>query len=228
MYDMHMQYFEYGKEEMEYLKSKDPILGAVIDEIGHIDRAIIPDMFMALLNSIIGQQISTKAQTTIWARMQDRFSPLTPENIGAISPEELQTCGISMRKASYIREIADKVLDGSLDLDHLHTMADDEVCKRLCQIKGIGVWTAQMLMTFSMQRMDIISFDDLAIQRGLRMLYHHRQITPKLFAKYKRRYTPYATIASLYLWAIAGGACANLVDYAPKTKAQKKLAIKHH
>lgn len=221
-----IQYFEYGKKEIEHLKSKDPILGEVIDEVGHIERVVIPDMFGALVNSIIGQQISTKAQATIWERMQSRFTPLTPENIGAISAEELQTCGISMRKASYIKDIADMVLDESLNLARLYTMTDDEVCQRLCQIKGIGVWTAEMLMTFSMRRMDVMSWNDLAIHRGLRMLYHHRKITPKLFAKYKRRYSPYATVASLYLWAIAGGACDGLVDYAPKTDAQKKADAK--
>ncbi|EHQ89794.1 DNA-3-methyladenine glycosylase family protein [Desulfosporosinus youngiae] len=224
MLDTH--YFQYGEKEIEHLKAKDPILGAAIDEVGHIDRVVIPDMFMALVNSIVGQQISTKAQATIWERMQNQFAPLTPENIGIISAEDLQTCGISMRKALYIKEIAAAVLDGSLDLAHLHTMTDDEICKRLCRIKGIGVWTAEMLMTFSMQRMDIMSWDDLAIHRGLRMIYHHRKITPELFAKYKRRYSPYATVASLYLWAIAGGACAELVDYAPKTEARKKADAK--
>jgi DNA-3-methyladenine glycosylase II len=100
-------------------------------------------------------------------------------------------------------------------------MADSEICKRLVEIKGIGVWTAEMLMTFSMQRPDILSWDDLAIHRGLRMLYRHRKITPALFAKYKRRYSPYASVASLYLWAIAGGACPSLTDPAQK-KIKKK------
>lgn len=222
-----LQYFNYGEKEIEYLKLKDSALGKAIDEMGHIYRAIIPDMFQALVNSIVGQQISTKAQATIWKRMQEQFSPLTPENIGRVSAEELQTCGISMRKAVYIKTIADTILDGSLDLAALHNMTDDEVCKRLSQIKGIGVWTAEMLMTFSMERLDIISWDDLAIHRGLRMLYHHRKITPELFAKYKRRYSPYATVASLYLWGIAGGGGGSgFVDYAPKTEAQKKADAK--
>lgn len=125
-----------------------------------------------------------------------------------------------MRKAIYIKEIAEAVADGRLDLKSLEAMSDDEVCKRLCQIKGIGVWTAEMLMTFSMQRQNVMSWDDLAIQRGLRMLYHHRKITPALFAKYKRRYSPFATVASIYLWAIAGGACERLSDCAPKVKAK--------
>ena len=215
-------YFDYGEKETEYLKKRDPILGAATDKIGHIYREVNPDMFTALVNSIVGQQISSKAHTTIWARMQEKFSPITPEKICAVSEEELQSCGISFRKASYIKEIAEAVLNGSLDLASLKTQTDDEVCKRLVQIKGIGVWTAEMLMTFSMQRPDVMSIDDLAIIRGLRMLYRHRKITSKLFAKYKRRYSPYATVASLYLWAIAGGACPEFVDYAPKAKALKK------
>ncbi|MGI6731043.1 MAG: DNA-3-methyladenine glycosylase family protein [Anaerovoracaceae bacterium] len=212
------QYFKYGEKEIEHLKSKDPVLGKVIDEIGHIYRPVIPDMFMALVNSIVGQQISTKAEATIWARMLDTFNPLTPEILAKASAEEIQACGISMRKANYIKEIADSVMDGTLNLKVLHEMSDEEVCKRLCQIKGVGVWTAEMLMTFSMERMDILSWGDLAIHRGLRMLYRHREITPKLFAKYKRRYSPYGTVASLYLWAIAGGACEGLTDPAPKKK----------
>jgi len=214
------EYFEYGEKEIQWLRSRDPVLGEAMDKIGHIDRQVTSDLFMALVNVIVGQQISAKAQATIWGRMQEKLGEITPESIGSISTEELQTCGISMRKASYIKEAANSVLDGNLDLDALRTFSDDEVCKRLSQIKGIGVWTAEMLMTFSMQRPNVMSFGDLAILRGLRMLHKHRIITPKLFEKYKRRYSPYATVASLYLWAIAGGACSELTD--PATKVQKK------
>lgn len=210
-------YFEYGAKEIEYLKTKDAALGKAIDGIGHIRREIIPDLFMALVNSIIGQQISTKAQETVWTRFQVMFDPVTPEHINTISAEELQTCGISMRKSSYIKEIAGSIENGILDLTELQSMSDEDVCKRLCQIKGIGVWTAEMLMIFSMQRMDVISWGDMAIIRGLRMLYHHREITPKLFAKYKKRYAPYGTVASLYLWQISHGACEDLADPALKT-----------
>ena len=81
-----------------------------------------------------------------------------------------------------------------------------------------------MLMIFSMQRMDILSWGDLAVHRGLRMLYRHRVVTPTLFAKYKKRYSPYATVASLYLWAVAGGACPRLEDRASKAPAKKNAA----
>jgi DNA-3-methyladenine glycosylase II len=216
------RYLEYGEKEVAYLKTRDPALAKVMDEVGHVKREIIPDMFTALIHSIIGQQISGKARITVWERMKTMFAPLTPENMVSIPVETLQTCGISMRKAAFIREIASKVHSGNLDLAQLHSMDDEAVCKRLSEIKGIGVWTAEMLMTFSMQRMDVLSWGDLAIQRGLRMLYRHRKISPALFARYKKRYSPYSTVASIYLWALAGGACAGYTDSAPKSDGQKK------
>jgi len=222
-----VQYFEYGETETEYLKEKDPLLGTVIDKIGHIDRAVTPDLFTALVNSIVGQQISSKAHATVWARMQERFAPITPETMGNVTEEELQNCGISFRKARYIKEIADFILNGHLNLTNLHSLSDKEVCVQLSQMKGIGAWTAEMLMIFSMQRPDVLSYNDLAIIRGLRMLYRHRKITPALFKKYKRRYSPYASVASLYLWAIAGGACPGLNDHAPGKK-DEKLVDKVH
>ena len=216
------QYFEYGEKEMQWLKSRDKKLGATMDEIGHIQREVNPDLFSALINSIVGQQISSKAQKTIWGRMQERFAPITPEVISSVPAESLQACGISMRKAEYIKGITDAVYNGSIDLEHIKRLPDDEVCKLLGQFKGIGQWTAQMIMIFSMQRPDILSWDDLAIQRGLRMLYGHKKITRELFGKYKRRYSPYASVAGLYLWAIAGGACPALSDPAQKKSKSKR------
>ena len=214
-------FFDYGEKEITFLKKRDPILGSAIDKIGHIYRAVNPDMFTSLLHAVVGQQISTKAQETIWARMEEQFSPITAEKIANTSEEHLQSCGISFRKALYIKEIARTVSGGFLNLETLSTVPDEEVVQQLSQLKGIGVWTAEMLMTFSMQRPDIISYGDLAILRGMRMLYRHRNISEKLFLKYRRRYSPYATVASLYLWAIAGGACPELTDPAPTIKKKK-------
>lgn len=216
------RYFAYGSRETDWLTSRDPRLGAVIAQVGPIRREVTPDLFAALVYAIVGQQISTKAQVTICIRLRERFAPLSPETIGNASAEDLHQCGISMRKATYIKNIAETVLRGDIALQQLHALPDHEVCARLSAVKGIGVWTAEMLMTFSMQRPDILSWGDLAIHRGLRMIYRHRVITPALFAKYKRRYSPYASVASLYLWAVAGGACPGLADCAPKVKAAKK------
>jgi DNA-3-methyladenine glycosylase II len=115
--------------------------------------------------------------------------------------------------------MAQAVLQGELALDSLQVLPDAEVQNQLTRLKGIGPWTAEMLLIFSLERQDVVSFGDLAIQRGMRMLYRHRKITPKLFDKYRRRYSPYGSVASLYLWAIAGGAIPELTDPAwSKTK----------
>ena len=210
------RYFAYDDEAISYLKARDERLAAAIDAIGPVRREVTPDLFASLVNCIVGQQISTKAQVTIWGRMTDAFGDITPEAIAACPDDELQQFGLSFRKVSYIKGSAERVLSGALDLEGLATLPDGEVCRRLSALPGIGVWTAEMLMTFSMERPDVMSFGDLAILRGLRMLHHHRRITPQLFAKYKRRYSPYGSLASLYLWEIAGGALPDLRDWAPK------------
>jgi DNA-3-methyladenine glycosylase II len=112
---------------------------------------------------------------------------------------------MSMRKAGYIKGLAERVASGELDLQALHALPDEEVCRSLIHIDGIGRWTAEMMMIFSMQRLDILSYGDLAIRKGLCVLHRHRKITPRLYEKYRRLYSPYASIASLYLWHIAGG-----------------------
>ncbi len=215
---MALQYFPYGDEEISYLTLRDPRLGEVIAGIGPIRREVRTDLYASLVKCIVGQQIATKAQETIWRRICDAMGDVTPEAIAACPDDELQQFGLSFRKVSYIKNSTERVLSGELDLDGLSTLSDDEVRQRLSALPGIGVWTAEMLMIFSLQRPDVLSWGDLAIQRGLRMVYHHRRITPQLFAKYQRRYSPYGSIASLYLWEVAGGALENMRDYAPKPK----------
>lgn len=135
-----------------------------------------------------------------------------------LSPEELQAFGITFRKVDCIRSAARKIASGEFDIHSLRTMSDAEVCAKLSELDGIGVWTAEMLMLHSLQRPDVLSFGDLAVQRGLRMLYHHRKITRPLFEKYRRRYSPYGSVACIYLWAVSAGAVEGLKDYAPKEK----------
>ena len=199
-------FFQYGETEIAYLKQADKRLAEVIDRIGKVERRVIPDLFAALVHSIVGQQISTKAHETIWRRIENALGKVTPEAIDRLPVEELQGFGITFKKAAYIRNATRKVMDGTFDIQALYTMSNDEVCARLSELDGIGVWSAEMLMLFSMQRPDILSFGDLAIQRGLRMVYHHRKITRELFEKYRHRFSPYNSVASLYLWAVAGGA----------------------
>lgn len=197
--------FPYGQKEIDYLCSRDKHLARAIELRGHIEREVRPDLFAALVRTIIGQQISTKAQATIWQRLEALLGVITPYAVAELSLEKLQAIGISFRKAGYIKGSAECVVDGRIHLEALRDLSDAEVCNVLCTLPGIGVWTAEMLMLFSLMRPNIISFKDLGIIRGMCRLYHHRRITADLFERYRRRYAPYASVASLYIWDIAGG-----------------------
>ena len=213
-------FFAYGEAELACLRARDKRLCEVIDKIGHVDRVVDTDLFSAVVHHIIGQQISTKAQATIWQRMQDALGTVNAETILAAGVPKLQALGMTFRKAEYITDFAQKVLDGSFDIEAVWSMPDDEAIKALSSLNGIGVWTAEMILLFCMQRPNILSYGDLAIHRGMRMVYHHRKIDRKLFEKYRRRLSPYCSVASLYFWAVAGGALPDMKDYAPKTKKQ--------
>ena len=213
-------FFAYGEAELACLRARDKRLCEVIDKIGHVDRVVDTDLFSAVVHHIIGQQISTKAQATIWQRMQDALGTVNAETILAAGVPKLQALGMTFRKAEYITDFAQKVLDGSFDIEAVWSMPDDEAIKALSSLNGIGVWTAEMILLFCMQRPNILSYGDLAIQRGMRMVYHHRKIDRKLFEKYRRRLSPYCSVASLYFWAVAGGALPDMKDYAPKAKTK--------
>ena len=210
--------FEYGEQELDYLRRKDKRLCEVIDRIGHIDRAVDTDLFSSVVHHIIGQQISTRAQATIWQRIQDTLGAVNAETILSAGVPKLQSLGMTFRKAEYITDFAAKVHSGAFDLEGIWQRSDEEAIRELSTLKGIGVWTAEMILLFCMQRPNIFSYDDLAIQRGLRMVYHHRTIDRKRFEVYRRRFSPYCSVASLYLWAVSGGAIPEMRDYKPKTK----------
>jgi DNA-3-methyladenine glycosylase II len=195
--------FEYGQKEMDYLTSVDPLLGEAIKRIGKIDRVIIPDLFPALIFAIIGQQISIKAARTIWARMQERFVEITPAHIASLSVEEIGACGMQGKKAGYIIGIGKTVAFSEFDLSSLYHMSDEEVIKKLASLSGIGVWTAEMLLLNSMERLDIISYGDIAIRRGIMKLYKLEELTKEQFMVYRKRYSPYASVASIYLWRLS-------------------------
>jgi DNA-3-methyladenine glycosylase II len=215
-----VRYFEYDDEAVSYLKAKDAKLGAAIDAVGHVNREMMEEgnLFAAIVHHIIGQQISSAAQTTVWARFQEKLGDVTPATVNAATIEQLQSCGTSYKKAGYIKGFAEKVESGEFDLDAVEHMTDAEAVKALSSLPGIGEWTAEMLLLFCLGRPDILSFGDLAIHRGMRIVYHHRKVTRKMFEKYRRRYSPYGSVASLYLWAISRMDIPGYDrDYAPRS-----------
>lgn len=198
-----MKYFKYANKEMDYLKERDPILGAAIDRIGFVKREVNPDIFSALISSIISQQISTKAAITVKNRLLELVGEIKPENIIKLDLEEIQKCGMSMRKADYINSIAEAVINKAVDLNNLNKLSDGEVIKELTKLKGVGEWTAEMLLIHSLQRPNVLSFKDLGIRRGLMRLYSLDHISKDGFEVYRNRYSPYNTVASIYLWKIS-------------------------
>lgn len=211
-------YFQYSDKEIYYLCEKDTKLKEVIEKLGHIDREVDPDIFSSIIHHIIGQQISTKAQETIYRRVNDLLKDVTAENILQCSDDALQQCGLTFKKVEWMKDVSRKIVDQEYDLDAIKEMSDAEAIQYLSSLKGIGVWTAEMILLFSLQRKDIFAYDDLIIQKGLRMIYHHRKITRSLFEKYRRRFSPYCSVASLYIWVVGNGKLEGYKDYAPKRK----------
>ena len=218
------RYFEYGEEEVAYLKARDAKLAAAIDAVGHVNREMMDegDLFAAVVHHIIGQQISSAAQATVWARLREALGEVTPASVCNATPEQLQSCGTTFKKVGYIKNFADQVQSGEFDLAAVERMTDAQAIAALKSLPGIGEWTAEMLLLFCLGRPDILSFGDLAIHRGMRMVYHHRKVTREMFEKYRRRYSPYGSVASLYLWAISHMDVPGYDrDYAPKGKSRK-------
>ena len=175
-----------------------------MERIGEIKRPLTPDLFTALIKNIIEQQISVAAATTVQQRLLTLCDGIyTPVHIASLSEQDIQQCGMTMRKAGYIKGIADSVINHTLDLDQIPAMSDQAVINTLIKLKGIGIWTAEMLLISSLNRPDILSWGDLAIQRGIMRLYRHQSLDRTRFERYRKRYSPYGSTASLYLWALS-------------------------
>ncbi len=198
-----MQIFEYGSNETDYLKSRDKKLGAAIERIGFIERRVIPDPFAALVMSIISQQISKKAAETVTDRFGTLVGEITPDNVERLDLKEIQLCGMSERKAGYIKGAARAAVFGEVDFKGLHNLPDESIIKLLSSLHGVGTWTAEMILIFSLRRPDIVSYRDLAICRGMMNLYSLQELPREKFEYYRKRYSPYGSVASLYLWALS-------------------------
>jgi 3-methyladenine DNA glycosylase/8-oxoguanine DNA glycosylase len=203
MNDKPIEIFQFTPHEMNALKKKDKKLAKEIERYGIIEREINKDLFSALIGSIISQQISGKAAETVQNRLLGLCGEITPLSVYEADISAIQQCGMSMRTAHYIREAGEAVFKGTVDLSTLESMTDEEVISLLTVIPGIGVWTAEMLLIFSLGRMNVLSYGDLAIRRGLCKLYGHKTVTKEQFARYKKRYSPYGSRASLYLWRLS-------------------------
>jgi len=199
------KYFEYGDTEVNHLKKRDKKLGAAIDHIGIIKRPVNPDVFSSLIEGIVSQQISSKAASTVCQKLND-LCGMDAGRLAVLTEDEIQSCGMSMRKAGYVKGIVDAVNNGSLDVNSFAQMSDNETIQTLTAFKGVGVWTAEMLLIFSLMRPNVVSYGDLAIRRGMMRLYNLKELSKDRFERYAKRYSPYGSVASLYLWHISNPA----------------------
>lgn len=197
-------FFEYGKKELTYLQKRDKALGKFIADRGIIEREAEPNTFLALVQHIIAQQINGKTAQKIFERVCALCgNALTEQAILAVDKGQLQACGMSERKAQHIQAAAQFFLEKNITSLYFAERSDEEIIKELTQLPGIGVWTAEMLLLFSLQRKNILSYGDFGIKKGLCLLHGLEKIDKRTFMAFKEQYSPYASIASLYLWEIA-------------------------
>ena len=197
-----------AREPLEYLRAADPVLRAIIDRYGpdglHERReGGQTEHYGALVRAIVGQQLSTKAAAAIYRRLTDRFGGRepTPQEILADDPEELRSVGLSHAKVVYLRSLAEHVINGSLELDRLDSLSDDEVITELTAVKGIGAWSSHMFLMFHLDRPDVLAVGDLGIRKAMMVAYglDSLPLAPAM-EEIAAPWRPYRTLACRYLW----------------------------
>lgn len=188
---------------MIHLTNSDPKLAGLIKIIGDYSLNINEDYYLKLIQSIVGQQLSIKAKNTIWGRLELLCDNITPENISLIDDADLRGAGLSFAKISYIKGLSNQVIAGELDLNSFTSLSDDDIIKKLTAVKGIGIWTAEMFLIFSLGRHDVMSFDDVGLKRAIKWLYSlDNTPSPSEMKTISDSWKPYRSVASLYLWEI--------------------------
>jgi DNA-3-methyladenine glycosylase II len=190
------------------LMRRDPVLGAVIKRVG---RCGLPDTrthapFRALVRTITAQQLSGKAAATIFGRvvaLAGDADRLTPDVVRALDPAALRAAGLSHQKIRYLYDLADRVLDGRLDLDTLETHSDEDVIAAITAVKGLGRWSAEMFLMFRLNRPDVFPIGDLGIVKGFQRLHGmKRRPSPRTMLRGAEKWRPYRSVAAWYLWRV--------------------------
>jgi DNA-3-methyladenine glycosylase II len=186
----------------------DHVLRRLIDERGPIDpatdrRGSRPNPYQALARAIVGQQLSTKAAGSIWARVTELFGGDTPSpaQLLEVDSQELRDAGLSWSKVGFLKDLAERVKDGRLDLERLSELSDEDVIAELTAIKGVGRWTAEMFLIFHLGRPDVVSTGDLGIRRATQVAYGLEDLPgPTDLDRIAEPWRPHRTLACLYLW----------------------------
>lgn len=188
-----------------YLSDIDPVMRATIERVGPCTLHPDPDIFDALVDAIISQQISVKAADAIMARVRAALpeGKVTSETMQPLDFDRLRTLGLSTPKARYIRNLIEHIVSGQLQLEHLGELGDEEIITQLTAVKGIGRWTAEMTLIFTFGRPDVLPVDDLGFLEGIRVAYQLPERPTKQEAHERGElWRPYRTFATWYLWAL--------------------------
>jgi DNA-3-methyladenine glycosylase II len=191
-------------EALESLSGADPVLGAIIERIGPFEPSFEPDLWWSLVDAIVSQQLSIKAAATIAGRIAalapDGARP-TPEEILATPDEALRACGLSRAKTVYVKDLAAKWLDGTLEPDRFGAFSDEEVIEHLVRVKGIGRWTAEMVLMFTLGRPDVLPLDDLGLRVAVQEAYGLEERPGRTeLERLGEPWRPWRSVASFYLW----------------------------
>jgi DNA-3-methyladenine glycosylase II len=190
------------RKALNHLKTCDPVLCGIIERVGPFRMEYGPPEFHSLAESILYQQLNGRAAETIFNRFTAvAGEPLTPEGILRLTDEQMRSVGLSKQKSGYLRDLATKTASGLVDFSRLAEMADDDVIEHLRQVKGIGVWTAQMFLMFTLRRPDVLPTGDYGVQAAMKKHYRKRKLPkPQEMEKIARKWAPYRSIACWYLW----------------------------
>ena len=194
-----------------HLKQSDPVIGAIIERVGPYRIEFREPEFQTLVRSIVYQQLSGRAASTIIGRLVAALPDqrVTPEGILSLSAEQMRALGLSGQKTAYIRDLAARTLAGELNFTQLLEMTDDDVIEHLTQVKGVGVWTAHMFLIFALRRPNILPTGDLGVRSAIKRAYRLRALPkPEKIEKIAKRWHPYCSVASWYLWRSLDGEAA--------------------
>lgn len=194
--------FSADQEAIAELSRLDPVLAGLLEQLEPIEITLQEDLFVSLASAIVGQQLSNRVAEVLWERLIALADgEVTPNKILSFEDETLRRIGISYAKINYLKSLAAAVDDGMLELDELHSLDDDEIMRQLTSVKGIGPWTAEMFLIFSLGRLDVFSAGDGGLQRAVKWLYDMDEVPDqKEILRISSRWKPYRTIAALYLW----------------------------
>jgi DNA-3-methyladenine glycosylase II len=195
---------------LRHLRSVDPVLAGIIQDVGpcRLEASTGLTHFEAVARSIVYQQLSGKAAATIYGRFAARFpgNVADPHALMRLPEGDLREVGLSRQKAMYLRDLAERVVNGSLPIETLHTLEDAAVIGHLTTVKGVGLWTAQMFLLFRLGRPDILPDLDLGVQKAIKIAYRMRKLpTPERVRKVGARWAPWRSVATWYLWRSIDG-----------------------